>query len=147
MVKSSLLGPIIAVIGIIVLLAGYDLMTSSLNTWSLLTYDGGKLAEGGRVDRIVGAGAGETVQAAWYDAPLTKGSTTTALADNTYLMVTRRRRRLCRGCLLFEDPPHPHRLHPGGQRGHCSSPATSSAASGPRRPASGARAGSSSSSA
>ena len=63
MIKSSLLGPIIAVIGIIVLLAGYDLMTSSLNTWSLLTYDGGKLAEGGRVDRVVGFATGETVQA------------------------------------------------------------------------------------
>ena len=73
MVKSSLLGPILTVISIIVLLAGYDLMTSSLNTWSLLTYDGGKLAEGGRVDRVVVKGSHASPQGAWYDDGLAKG--------------------------------------------------------------------------
>ena len=73
MVKSSLLGPILTVISIIVLLAGYDLMTSSLNTWSLLTYDGGKLAEGGRVDRVVVKGSHASPQGAWYDDSLAKG--------------------------------------------------------------------------
>ena len=58
--------PLIAVVGFIIVLSGYGLMTSGINDWTLLTYATG-VVDGARVERVViPASSASTANEAWY---------------------------------------------------------------------------------
>ena len=82
MSTQTLMKPLAVLIGMIILFSGYDLMTSAINSWFLLTQDAG-IIEGTRVDRVVASDATSATDA-WYKAPLTEGSAATDTAANTY---------------------------------------------------------------
>ena len=73
MSESMVMKPLIAVIGFIIVLSGYGLMTSGINDWTLLTYATG-VVDGARVERVVAYSGSETSADAWYDDSLTEAS-------------------------------------------------------------------------
>ena len=87
MLGSNITAPLIGVLGIIIVMAGFGLMVSAINDWSLMTYNVG-LIDGQRVERFVGAATGESADQAWYDNALTEIATTaTALADDQFVTI------------------------------------------------------------
>ena len=74
MSESMVMKPLIAVVGFIIVLSGYGLMTSGINDWTLLTYATG-VVDGARVERVVfAANAGDTASEAWYNDALGEGA-------------------------------------------------------------------------
>ena len=87
MLGSNITAPLIGVLGIIIVMAGFGLMVSAINDWSLMTYNVG-LIDGQRVERFVGAATGETADQAWYDNALTDATgTATELEDDHFVTI------------------------------------------------------------
>ena len=87
MVTQTFMRPLAIVIGLVILFAGYTMITTAIGQWTLLTYDVG-VVDGARIDRVVAHGAGETVDDAWFDPKPTEQSVAAdTFADGHYAML------------------------------------------------------------
>lgn len=89
MSEMMVMKPLLAVVGMIIVLAGYGLMTSGINDWTLLTYDTGSV-NGARVERVAAPISGTTLgdssaDDVWYHDSLTQmGAAATELSAGEY---------------------------------------------------------------
>ena len=81
MVTQTFMRPLAIVIGLVILFAGYTMITTAINQWTLLTYDVG-VVDGSRVDRVVVKGHHETADDAWFDDALVKGPASLTFGTN-----------------------------------------------------------------